>query len=148
MSIKKSNYTSGNGRPQLPSPYVSNVPTEVLITHTFKEGVDPTDILELAYLPPYCRIMHCEVMGEGIDAATTLDMGFMTGEIGSIDANRTVGDELGSDLDQANGAMLFPIDLAKIESAEVARSIGVVAHAPIAAGSAKLHVKLRYATGS
>lgn len=146
MAIKKSTYTGGNGRLQLPSPYVAKVPATVIIEHTFNESLAAADILELAYLPPYCRILDASLLTVGT-AAVTFDVGLMSGEVGSIDAGRTSGDELFDGVTptaQQNAALA---DLVAIQSADVARSIGVIPSGTVAAsGATKLYLRLTYAT--
>ncbi|SEN87216.1 hypothetical protein SAMN04489859_102020 [Paracoccus alcaliphilus] len=148
MAIKKSTYTGGNGRSQLPSPYVANVATEVLITHNFREAIATTDILELAYLPAYCRILDATIVAVGTGDAD-VDVGFMTGEVGSPDADRTSGDEIFDGVTPTTETSAPLIDLAGLASSEIPRSIGVVFTEAVSANPAnRLVLRLRYATGS
>lgn len=148
MAIKKSTYTGGNARKQLPNPYVANTPAEVLITHTFTEALAAADILELAYLPAYCRILSAEVLTVGT-STTTFDIGFMSGDVGSPDPGRTLTADLFDDVTPTTQASTGLGGLAAIAAAGVPRSIGVKPSADISASSSKkLHLRLRYATGS
>lgn len=148
MAIKKSSITGGNARKQLPNPYVAFTPAEVLITHTFTEAVASTDILELAYLPGYNRVLSAEIMSEGT-GATTFDVGFMSGEVGSNDPDRTVGTDLFAAVTPTAQAAAGLSKLAALPSSDVVRSIGIKPSANVAANAAtKIHLRLRYATGS
>lgn len=147
MAIKKSNITGGMSRRQMPSPYVAHQPVTTIITHVFEEAVAATDILELAALPSYCKIVSLEMIGEGA-AAATFTVGFMSGEFGSNEPDRTVGSEL-FDAEDASTMVAAAIpDLAVLETTDVARSIGVQPAAAVAAGpDAKLHFRISYVTG-
>lgn len=147
MAIIKSNYTGGNGRLVLPSPYVANVVTEELITHVFNKPVAAADILELAYLPPYCRVLGATIVAEGT-GATTLDVGFMSGEVGSDDPARTSGTELFDAVAPTTETDVTLLDIAAAGKSEDARSIGVKPSALIAAApTTVLHLRIRYAMG-
>lgn len=150
MAIKKSTYTGGNGRGQLPSPYVANVATETLITHVFREAVNTTDILELAYLPAYCRILDVEIAAEGTGfGETTVDIGFMDGEVGSPAEDRVSGDELFDGVTLTAGGRAGLATLAGLPSVDIPRSIGVKVSANVTANpNRRLHMRIRYATGS
>lgn len=147
MAIIKSNYTSGNGRLVLPSPYVANVVTEELVQHVFTEAVTTADILELAYLPPYCRVLGATVVMTGI-TTETLDVGFMNGEVGSTDPSRTSGDELYAAVAAATETDATLAKIAAAGKSDAARSIGVVPSANIAAADTTvLTMRIRYAMG-
>lgn len=146
MAIKKSTFTGGNGRRQLPSPYVAKTPNQIIITHTFTEAVGATDVLELAYLPPYCRITEASLLTVGT-AAVTFDVGVMSGEVGSDDENRTSGDELFDGVTPTTQQEAALADLVALAPAAVARSIGVRPSGTVAANTAtKLHLRITYAT--
>lgn len=146
MAIKKSTYTGGNGRPMLHSPYVAGVPAEAIIEHVFTEAVAATDILELCYLPPYCKPISVELLTVGT-AAITFDVGLMSGTVGSDDAARTVGTEFMDGVTPTTKAETAISALAGIEISDEARSIGIVPSAEVAAAaSTKLFMRIRYAT--
>lgn len=147
MAIKKSNVTTGMARMQLPSPVAAYAPATMILTHVFSEAVATADILELAVLPPYCRVISAELIGEGT-GATTFTVGLMSGEFGSTDPARTSGNELFSAV--AGNALQTAslVSLAALGKTDTARSIGVRASAAIAANPAtKLHLRISYATG-
>lgn len=145
MAIKKSTYTGGNGRPQLPSPYVSKVPAVAIIEHSFKEAVGSDDVLELAYLPAFCRILDATLHAVGTGAVEAT-VGIMSGEVGSTDASRTSGSELFDGLVPTTQRDATLADVLKVESADVNRSIGVTFSGNVAANTAtKLYLRLTYA---
>lgn len=147
MAIKKSTYTSGNGRPHLHAPYVAGVPAEVIVKHVFTQLVEDTDILELCYLPPYCKVLSAELLTVGT-STTTFDVGFMSGAVGSPDPARTSGDELFDGVTPTTMAVASLAKLAAITPTDAPRSIGVKPSADVAAsGSTVLYLRLRYATG-
>ena len=146
MAIKKSNFTGGNGRRQLPSPYVAKVPSQIIITHTFNEAVDENDVLELAYLPPYCRITEATLLTVGT-GAVTFDVGVMSGAIGSEDESRTSGTELFDGVTPTTAQEAALADLVALAPSGDARSIGVVPSGEVAASAGTtLHLRLTYAT--
>lgn len=147
MAIKKSIFTGGMGRKQLPSPYVANQPVEVIVSHAFTEALATTDILELAALPPNCKIVGAHLMTEGT-GATTITAGFMSGDFGSNDPARTSGNELFNAAAATTEQTTSLAALAALAPTELPRSIGVRASAAIAANPAtKLHLRLRYVSG-
>jgi hypothetical protein len=147
MAIKKSAYTSGMARKQMPQPVAANLPAELLISHAFTEALATTDILELTALPPYCKITGIEMIGEGT-GATTFTVGFMSGEFGSSDAARTSGTELFNAVAASAKAEASIVALAALAPTDAARSIGIRASAAVAANAAtKLHFRVRYVSG-
>ena len=147
MAIVKSNYTGGNGRPVLHSPYVANVPAETIVTHTFTASVGASDILELAYLPPYCKVLGVDLLTVGT-AAVTFTVGMMSGAVGSDDPARTSGSELFSAVTPTTMQSAALTALVALQPASEARSIGVKVSGTVAAsGSTQLHMRIRYATG-
>lgn len=147
MAIKKSTYTGGSGRAMLHSPYVANTPAETIVEHAFMEALGAGDILELAYLPAYCKILSAELVTVGT-AAITFSAGFMSGRVGSPDPARTCGTELFSAATPTTKAETGIPDLAGLAVSDVDRSIGVVASGAVAANAAtKLFLRIRYAKG-
>lgn len=147
MAIKKSTYTGGSGRAMLHSPYVANTPAETIVEHAFTEALAADDILELAYLPAYCKILSVELASTGT-GATTFDVGFMDGRVGSPDPARTCGDELFAGATPTTKAEAEIPALAALKVSDADRSIGVTASAAVAANPAtKLFMRIRYAKG-
>lgn len=147
MAIKKSTYTGGAGRPMLHSPNVAHQPVTAIILHTFTEAVATSDILELAYLPADCKILAAELMSVNT-AATTFDVGFMSGDVGSKDPARTVDAALFDNATPTTKVEASVLALAALTKSQSHRSIGVVPSANIAANTAtKLALRLTYAKG-
>ncbi|TJZ85829.1 hypothetical protein [Paracoccus hibiscisoli] len=133
MAIKTSKYTGGNGRKQLPSPYVAHVATTEIVEHVFTEAVAAADILELCYLPPNCRITDLRIQTVGTGAAT-LTMGLMSGDVGSLSAARTIGTELFNAQATPTTVQAATLaNLAALMSSPMPRSIGVQFSANVAA---------------
>lgn len=147
MAIKKSKITGGMARRQMQSPYVANQPVTTIITHEFAEALATADILELAGLPPYCKILSLDMIGEGT-STTTFTVGFMSGDFGSSDASRTSGNELFSAVAASALASAAIPALVALPVSDAIRSIGVRASAAIAANVAtKLHFRITYVNG-
>ncbi len=98
---------------------------------TVPTTVDADDILELAPIPPNCRVVDMVVDCDDLDTdgtpAITLDIGIMSGEWGE-DGARTVGAEFfsGSNIAQAGGVARPSLATAyRTGSSDKARSIGV-----------------------
>ncbi|WP_313348187.1 hypothetical protein [Paracoccus sp. (in: a-proteobacteria)] len=147
MAIKKSIITGGMSRRQMPSPYVAHQPVTTMISHIFNEALASADILELAALPPYCKIVSIEMIGEGT-GATTMTVGFMSGAFGSSDPARVLGSELFNAVAANAKADAAIPALAALPVTDSIRSIGVKPSANIAANPAtKLHFRVSYVTG-
>lgn len=147
MAIRKSIITGGMSRRQMPSPYVAHSPVTTIITHTFTEALAAADILELAALPPYCKIVSIEMIGEGT-GATTFTVGFMSGDFGSSDPARTSGSELFNAVAASALAQATIPALAALPASDAIRSIGVRPSATIAANPAtKLNFRVSYISG-
>lgn len=145
MAIKKSTYTGGMGRPTLHSPNIAFAATEAIIEHVFNEAVAATDILEIAYLPAYCRIMSAEVFSIGT-GAVTFNVGFMSGKVGDVDPARTSGAEIFSAVTPTAKAEAAINTVAGLAMSDADRSIGIVPSAQVAANAGtKIYLRLRYA---
>lgn len=99
------------------------------------------DILELGVLPAYCRIVDATLITEGtaFAAATTADIGFMSGTFGdATDATRTSGNEVfaAADATLRLQRMAKP-DAVLVEPVDYARGIGVKFSAAVAAAATK-----------
>lgn len=137
MAIIKSNLTGGNARKQLHAPFTANTSTTILIEHVFTQAVTSGDILELAYLPAGCRILSCDVQTVGTGAVTA-DVGFMSGEVGSTDAARTMDTALFSAITPTTAAStsILALFAAGALASDVPRSIGVRFSGTVAANPA------------
>lgn len=145
MAIKQTEFFKGMARRELPVPHKAGDVQEVILTHTFTEAVNTTDVLELFALPAGLRVTHFEFASENQSAAN-INVGFMSGTPGSTDAARTSGTELVSAAAiVSTGTVTALAALAAISSSDGHRSIGLVPATNIAAGGTKkLHVKMRY----
>ena len=147
MAIIKSRYTGGNGRKQLPSPYVAHVECVEFIDHVFTQPLTTADILELFYLPPNCRITDIRIVTAGTGAAT-MNMGLMSGEVGSDDADRTLGRQFfNAQATPTNPQTASLAGLAAVADSPVPRSVGVSFSANVAAGAGnRITAIVRYAS--
>jgi hypothetical protein len=147
MAIKKSKITGGMARRQMPSPYVANQPVTTIITHQFDEALTTADMLELTALPASLLKNADKMIGEGT-GATTMTVGFMSGEFGLSDPARTLGAELFNAVAANAMAEVAIPALAALAVSDSIRSIGVKPSANIAANAAnKLHFRITYVSG-
>lgn len=147
MAIRKSKYTGGMSRKQQASPYVANQPVTIVLSHDFTDGLPAGDILELAAIPPFCKVVMATLQTVGT-AAITITAGTMSGEYGSNDPARTSGTELFNAAVPTTQVDATLVALVAIPVADVARSIGIRASAAIPANPAtKLHLRLSYISG-
>lgn len=136
MAIRKTIVSGGNARQVLHAPFTANVPVTAMVEHVFKDGILATDILEMSILPAWCRLLSATLIGVGLDA-TTVQVGLMTGEVFSDDADRildaSIFDPVGTGTQQeATLTKLLPII-----GAGAPRSIGVQFGADVTADIAK-----------
>lgn len=145
MAIKKSIVTGGNARQVLHAPFTANVPAIALVEHVFKEGIAAGDILEIAILPAYCRILSAEIMAVGV--TNTVDVGLMTGDVFSDDPARIVNDVIFDGTVLSEEMQDSRLDrLAVIQGVGVQRSIGVLFPAAVTPDIAKrLTLRVTYA---
>ena len=147
MAIIKSALTGGNARKNLHAPFTANTSTTILIEHVFTTAVTAADILELAYLPAGCRIMSLDMQTVGTGAVTA-DVGFMSGDVGSPDAARTMDAALLDDVTPttAVSAPMLGLFAAGALASDVPRSIGVRFSGTVAANPAtRLLLRATYA---
>lgn len=136
MALISTQYASGIApvfRPQT----AGSTHTQLFIVPIQAGGFEEGDILELAQLPPYARIVDAQLIvggGAGVEGQT-VDVGIMTGEPGepTLDDGtaRTMGNELfqGTALDGIQ--RLIKTDALLIRKSEKARSIGVKFNADV-----------------
>lgn len=88
------------------------------------------DILELAVIPPGCRVIDAVLDVDDLDSGTpaiVLDVGIMSGEVGSTDVGRTCGDEFFDGITTAQAGGVARPTLAKAlrtTKSNVQRSVG------------------------
>ena len=86
-----------------PTPYPDCAGQLVAVrtTFSFPAAIAAGDIVEMAVLPPNCRIVDAILDSDDLDSdgtpAITLDVGVMSGEAGKDDSARTCGAELFDD---------------------------------------------------
>lgn len=97
------------------------------------------DIIDVGVLPAYATVVDAILISDDLDTngspTVTLDVGLMSGEVGSKDGARTCGAELfaASNVAQAGGTARMSLASGfRIASAGVDRSIGIKIKAAIA----------------
>lgn len=144
MATIQSDYFKGLSRTPIPVPNKAGVVHEVIVTHTFTENVDTTDVLELVPVAAGVKVLSADVATANL-GAITLDIGFMSGTPGDADSVRTSGAELFNDQAAGTPAAMTLAAVTALTVAGEHRSIGVVPSAEItAAANKKLHLRLRY----
>lgn len=101
------------------------------------------DIIELGILPAGHTVVDAVLITDDLGAGT-LDVGLMSGAVGSLDAARTSGNELFSAAADAGVVRLTQAGAFAIAKSDVHRSIGLKSSAAIAAASQKVSLVLSY----
>lgn len=105
------------------------------------------DIIEIGELPPFARFVDAVIIPEGDFTGVTVDIGLMSGEYGSTDAARTVGNQLFA-AQAVQYTRMTKGEACLIKSVEGSRSIGIKPSAAVAAGVKRLHLLVTfYQTG-
>lgn len=141
MTIRKSDWALGNKVAPV-SREARGVVAE-LYQFLITEDVAAEDIIELAVLPAYHRIVSATLIPEGdLGEGVTANVGIMSGAIGENDDNRTMGTELfeGAALDKMSS--LSKADAILVEPVEADRSIGVQFSGAVTAGDGDKVVSL------
>lgn len=136
MALKQTEM--GKGRETPASGYVHGAIQVAISTYVFTDAFTAaSDKLEMGVLPAGARPVSAKLVGEGLGAITA-DLGFMSGEWGSNDAARTVGDELidGGSVNDATAAAT-DVDCLAVTASDKHRGLGVVLSGNVAAGAAK-----------
>lgn len=135
-----------------PSGAMAGVEMTAIFQHTFAAAggnfTAASDILEIGFLPAFCRPVRATIVAAGFGALTA-DVGFMTGEPGA-DLNqdgtaRTSGDEIFDGVtvnDAENNATLAT--LVAIPATGVNRSIGVKISGNVTAAGQSLTLAVTY----
>ena len=113
-----------------------------LFIHDISAGVASGDILELAVLPPYARIIDAKLVNVGSLGAGSVDVGIMTGQTGNLlddaGAARTCGNELFDDAAVTAGLVAMTKTAGVLlASSDKDRSIGVLFNGAVTAGAGK-----------
>lgn len=130
------------GQKQVARPQTAhNTHSQLFIVDVPAAGFAQDDILELAVLPPYARIIDAAIIPVGSLGAATVDVGIMTGSVGetlnSDGSARTVGAELFTGAAITALLRLSKVDSLLLAATEKPRSIGVKFGAAVAAGAGK-----------
>lgn len=154
MAIIQSDFAKGNK----PTPYPSQA--GVVVAQRFYMTVPANaalnDILELGILPAGCRPVDATLDADDLDTngspLIALDVGIMSGKVGSTDGGRTCGSELlaASQIARTGGsARLATAAAFRITATDEERSIGVKIQAAAATGAAGvIGLTLYYVAGS
>jgi hypothetical protein len=137
--------SAAKGQAATPSAYQAGIVTTAIFEYTFTAAyVAATDVIELGLLPADTQIVGATVIGTGL-GATTADIGLMSGTPSDYTSERTVGDELfdGTSVNNATANATLA-DCLAVPRSNAHRSIGAKIAANVAAGSAKLTVKIDY----
>lgn len=108
-------------------------------TFTVSDDLAADDIVELAVLPAYHTVVDAILLGEDVG---TVDVGIMSGTVGSSDQSRTSGDELFSAAATGSVARMSKASGFTIEPVEADRSIGVKVADGVAASGQKIELLL------
>ncbi len=122
-----------------PTGYVSGSVQCAIFTYTFNDDfTSASDILEIGFLPANTIPVRARLVPEGLTASNEADVGFMSGEPGDPDPDRTSGDELFDGVAAVSAeAAAAAVDLLAVERDEYHRSIGIKMSENITAGAAK-----------
>lgn len=154
MAIIQSDFAKGSK----PTPYPSEA--GVVVAQRFYMTVPAAaalnDILEVGILPAGCRPLDCVLDSDDLDSggspAIALDVGIMSGDVGSTDGARTCGTEFfaASQVARAGGNARPTLATAhKVAASDKERSIGVKIQAAAATGVAGvLGLTVFYVAGS
>lgn len=137
--------SAAKGQVATPSAYQAGIVTTAIFEYTFTAAyVTATDVIELGLLPADTQIVGATIIGTGL-GATTADIGIMTGAPGDTVAERTVGAEIFNDTSVNNATANAALaNCLAVPRAATHRAIGAKVAANVAAGSAKLTVKIDY----
>lgn len=145
MAIKHSAWA--NGQKAAPVSREANGLVVERFTFTITEDLASGDIVELAVLPAYHYPVDAVLVSGALGASVTVDIGIMSGDVGSPDSNRTSGDELFDGLDVAAAAVtrLEEAGAFSIQSTDRDRSIGLKVNAAVTASNQEITLVLTYA---
>lgn len=94
--------------------------------YVFATTQDENDILELAVLPAFCRVVDAVVVPEGTMTSRTCDIGIMSGTVGSTDTARTSGNQFFNDVALDGGVVRMSLATGfLVEPVGYDRSIGL-----------------------
>lgn len=134
------------GKKDAPTPYQAGHVACAIFEYTVNDDITAaTDIIAIGYLPAGCIPVDSKLVSGALGASTTADVGFMSGELGSTDANQTSGDEI-FDAGAAHSAVTAaPLaDLFAITATDKHRPIGLKVNQDVTATGQKIQLALWY----
>lgn len=126
MAIVKNDY--GYGVKSVTVPAESGVVVTERFETVITDDIEAADILEVGILPAGAVVVDAVLVAGAMGGTTTANAGIMTGEVGSEDISRTVGDELFSAVDVAAASVTRATQadvFGGIAKANTDRSLGV-----------------------
>lgn len=122
MAIVQSSW--GAGLHQAPVSGEAGTVVAERYSFTITEDMSINDIVELAVLPAYHTVVDAILVSPAL-TTTTLDVGVMSGAVGSADQARTSGNELFAGAATGSVVRMSKADGFQIAPVEADRSIGV-----------------------
>jgi hypothetical protein len=135
--IKQTDFATG--RKEAPTPYEGGQVACAVFEYTFAAAwTATTDIAAIGYLPAGCVPVLVRATSTALGSGCTMDVGFMSGALGSTDTAQTSGDELidGGAAHSAEAAGTLA-DLLAITAVDYHRPIGLKTSADVTADTAK-----------
>lgn len=135
--IKQTDYATG--RKDAPTPYEAGQVAVATFEFIFSAAwTAATDIAAIGYLPAGCKPVMVRSNATALGADATIDLGFMSGALGSTDTAQTSGDELidGGAAHNAEATATLA-DLLDISAVDYHRPIGLKTNQNVTAGAAK-----------
>lgn len=147
--IKQTPYATG--KMDAPTPYEAGCVACAIFDYAFTEAYTAaTDIIAIGYLPAGCVPVLVRCGSTALGAGATMDLGFMSGDLGSTDTAQTSADEL-IDGGAAHSAECVATlaDLLAIEAVDYHRPIGLKISQDVTASAAKtVSVQVWYKTAA
>jgi len=135
--IKQTQHATGHK--EAPTPYGAGNIACAIFNYSFAAAYTAaTDIIALGYLPAGCVPLTVRAGSTALGAGATMDLGFMSGDLGSTDTTQTSGDELVDGLGAHSTEIEATLaDLLAIESVDYHRPIGLKISQDVTADAAK-----------
>lgn len=141
MSILQSDW--GKLRKQAPVADCAGDVVAERFDFTVTAAIGTGDIVELGVLPAGHTVVDAVLITDDIGTAT-VDVGLMSGDVGSLDAARTCGNELFAAAADASVVRMSAAGGFRIAPADVHRSIGLKVSAAVVAASQKISLVVQY----
>lgn len=101
-----------------------------------------TDIVELGVLPAYHTVVDAVLVTGDLGSGVTIDVGIMSGALGSTDASRTSGNQLFAGAANNTVVRMSKADGFRIAPVEADRSIGLKVSGAVTAASQRVTLVL------